>query len=85
MTSSFTPVSQEKFLIDLRSGQLGYYSGLTQKLHTISSFDLSKTFHSFVHELGAGKKNLIYCNAKAKVVEFLPLKTLSFLSTRNTL
>lgn len=70
MTSSFTPVSQEKFLIDLRSGQLGYYNGLTQKLHTISSFDSSKTFHSFVDELGAGKKNLIYCNAKAKVVEF---------------
>ena len=70
MTSSFTPVSQEKFLIDLQSGQLGYYNGLTQKLHTISSFDPGRTFCSFVDELGAGKKNLIYCNAKVKVVEF---------------
>ena len=70
MTSSFTPVSQEKFLIDLQSGQLGYYNGLTQELHTISSFDLNRTFHSFVDELGDGKKNLIYCNAKVKVVEF---------------
>lgn len=70
MTSSFTPVSQEKFLIDLQSGQLGYYNGLTQELHTISSFDPGRTFCSFVDELGAGKKNLIYCNAKVKVVEF---------------
>ena len=70
MTSAFTPVSQEKFLIDLQAGQLGYYNGLTQELHTISSFDPSRTFHSFVDELGTGKKNLIYCNAKVKVVEF---------------
>lgn len=70
MTSAFTPVSQEKFLIDLQAGQLGYYNGLTQELHTISSFAPGRTFRSFVDELGNGRKNLIYCNAKVKVVEF---------------
>lgn len=70
MTSSFTPVSQEKFLIDLQVGQLGYYNSLTQELRTVSSFDMSRTFLSFVSELGAGKKSIIYCNAKVKVVEF---------------
>ena len=63
MTSAFTPVSQEKFLIDLQAGQLGYYNGLTQELHTISSFAPGRTFHSFVDELGNGRKNLIYCNS----------------------
>ncbi len=69
-TSTYTPVSQEKFLIDIRSHNLGYYNPLTQELHTLASFDPSMTLQSFLIELGAEKKNLVYCNAKWKVVEF---------------
>ena len=69
-TSTYTPVSQEKFLIDLRSHNLGYYNSMTQKLHTLTSFDPSMTLQSFLIELGTGKKNLVYCNAKWKVVDF---------------
>ena len=70
MASSFTPVSQEKFLIDLQSKHLGYYNSLTQHIQTVCSFEDGRTFSSFVKELGTGKKNLIYCNAKVKVVGF---------------
>lgn len=70
MTSLFTPVSQEKFLIDLQERKLGYYNGLTEELHAIHSFEPDRDFQSFLSELGEGKKNLIYCNAKAKVVKF---------------
>lgn len=70
MTSLFTPVSQEKFLIDLQKQKLGYYNGLTQELHSIYSFGYDLDFRSFISELGEGKKNLVYCNAKAKVVSF---------------
>lgn len=70
MTSLFTPVSQEKFLIDLQERKLGYYNGLTEELHVLHSFEPDRDFQSFISELGEGKKNLIYCNAKAKVVKF---------------
>lgn len=70
MASSFTPVSQEKFLIDLQSSHLGYYNSLTQSIQIVESIENNRTFSSFVKELGAGKKNLVYCNAKVKVVDF---------------
>lgn len=69
-TSTYTPVSQQKFLIDIRSHNLGYYNSLTQELHTLASFDPDMTLQSFLIELGSEKKNLVYCNAKWKVVEF---------------
>ncbi len=68
--STYTPVSQEKFLIDIRAHNLGYYNHLTQELNTLASFDPSMTLQSFLIELGTGKKNLVYCNAKWKVVDF---------------
>lgn len=70
MTSLFTPVSQEKFLIDLQERKLGYYNGLTEELYVIHSFEQDRDLQSFITELGEGKKNLVYCSAKAKVVKF---------------
>jgi hypothetical protein len=55
---------------DLQERKLGYYNGLTEELHVLHSFDPDRDFQSFITELGEGKKNLIYCNAKAKVVKF---------------
>ena len=70
MTSTFTPVCQEKFLIDLRTHQVGYYNGLTQSLSPLHSIGADQSFLSLVSTLGAGKKNLVYCNAKAKVRDY---------------
>lgn len=68
MTSSYTPVSQEKFLIDLQAGQLGYFNSLTQELHTLHPIAPGQTMFSFIESIGHGKKNLVYCNAKHRVV-----------------
>ena len=68
--SCYTPVSQEKFLIDFLSNELGYYNSLTQELNSICSFNPNKVFQSFLSQLGNGNKNLVYCNAKSKAVEF---------------
>ena len=48
MTSLFTPVSQEKFLIDLQERKLGYYNGLTEELHAIHSFEPDRDFQAFL-------------------------------------
>jgi copper chaperone CopZ len=69
-TSAFTPVSQEKFLIDMRNHQQGYYNGLSKELHLCNTFNSGKTFFNFIDDLGEGKKNLIYCNSKTKVTGF---------------
>lgn len=57
--SSYTPVSQEKFLIDLQAHELGYYNSLTEELHIINNFTPDRDFQSFLVELGRGKKNLV--------------------------
>ena len=69
-TSSFTPVSQEKFIIDLQSHELGYYNALRRELKIIGSAPADMTFQDYLIRLGREKKNLVYCNAKAKVVAF---------------
>lgn len=38
MSSVFTPVSQEKFLIDMNSGTYGYYNPLSAQLKTVRKF-----------------------------------------------
>lgn len=38
LSSVFTPVSQEKFLIDMNSGTYGYYNPLSAQLKTIGKF-----------------------------------------------
>ena len=70
MASLYTPVSQEKFLIDLQGGQLGYFNSLTQALHGLYSIAPGQTLFSFVSSIGKGKKNLVYSNVKAKVIRY---------------
>lgn len=38
MSSVFTPVSQDKFLIDMNSGTYGYYNPLSAQLKTVGKF-----------------------------------------------
>jgi len=70
MASLYAPVSQEKFLIDLKGGRLGYFNSLTQELHDLHAIAPGQALFSFVRSIGEGKKNLVYSNAKAKVIKY---------------
>jgi len=67
LSSVFTPVSQEKFLIDMNSGTYGYYNPLSGQLNTISKFP-EMSLSVIIQKFGAGKRNLVYCNFKSAVV-----------------
>ena len=67
LSSVFTPVSQEKFLIDMNSGTYGYYNPLSAQLKTVGKFP-EMSLSMVVNQFGAGKRNLVYCNFKSAVV-----------------
>jgi hypothetical protein len=67
LSSVFTPVSQEKFLIDMNSGTYSYYNPLSAQLKTVGKFS-EMSLGMIVDQFGAGKRNLVYCNFKSAVV-----------------
>lgn len=70
IATKFSPVNQEKFLVDCKGHVLYYYNESRQKLTKLSSFDPDKELLDFVREIGEGKRNIVYSNNKDKVVEY---------------
>lgn len=70
IATKFSPVNQEKFLIDFKCFELHYYNEATQKLTKYCSFPEDKGLLDFVHELGEGARSIVYSNSKDNVVEY---------------
>ena len=70
IATKFSPVNQEKFLIDFKRFELHYYNEATQKLAKYCSFPEDKGLLDFVHELGEGARSIVYSNSKDNVVEY---------------
>lgn len=70
IATKFSPVNQEKFLIDFKCFELHYYNEATQKLTKYCSFPEDKGLLDFVHELGEGARSIVYSNSKNNVVEY---------------
>lgn len=70
IATKFSPVNQEKFLIDFKRNELHYYNETTQELTKYCSFSEGKGLLDFVHELGEGARSVIYSNSKDNVVEY---------------
>lgn len=70
IATKFSPVNQEKFLIDFKRFELYYYNEATQKLTKYCSFPEDKGLLDFVHELGEGARSIVYSNSKDNVVEY---------------
>lgn len=70
IATKFSPVNQEKFLIDFKRFELHYYNEATQKLTKYCSFPEDKGLLDFVHELGEGARSIVYSNSKDNVVEY---------------
>lgn len=70
IATKFSPVNQEKFLIDFKCFELHYYNEATQKLTKYCSFPEDKGLLDFVHELGEGARSIVYSNSKDNIVEY---------------
>ena len=70
IATKFSPVNQEKFLIDFKCFEMHYYNEATQKLTKYCSFPEDKGLLDFVHELGESARSIVYSNSKDNVVEY---------------
>ena len=67
-SSSYTPVSQMKFLLDFSQKEISVFNPLTKKLDSVGRFNANETLFSFLKRLGAGCKNIVYVNSKDRLV-----------------
>lgn len=70
ISTKFSPVNQEKFMIDLKEHKLHVYNEITQKLTEYESFDEDKDLLDFVMEIGEGRRNIVYSNSKDQVIQY---------------
>lgn len=70
ISTKFSPVNQEKFMIDLKEHKLHVYNDVTQKLTEYESFDEDKDLLDFVMEIGESTRNIVYSNSKDQVIQY---------------
>lgn len=70
IATRFSPVNQEKFMIDLKDHKLYVYNEPAQKLTPYGKFDENNGLLDFVEELGRGKRNIVYSNSKDDVISY---------------
>lgn len=69
-STKFSPVNQEKFMIDLKDHKLYMYNEVSQKLTQYGVFDENKGLLDFIQEIGSERRNIVYSNSKDSVIEY---------------
>lgn len=75
ITTSFTPVSQMKYIVDLLKGEFSIYNERSNKkdpfikLDDLHSTDYSEVVKRIIN-LDRSKSNIIYCSGKERTVDF---------------
>lgn len=67
--TQYSPVCQEKFVLELSSGNLFYFNDYFKELYHIGSKSLGD-LNVALDEYGKGKKNLVYCSSIEKTVNY---------------
>jgi len=70
LVSSYTPVSQIKYLVDLLDKKVKLYNNQTRELVEITTVDSEITLSDFVLRVGRDSKNIVYCNSTSKAVNY---------------
>lgn len=70
LTTYFSPVSQMKYLVDLVQGEIKVYNDYGKKFIHVDQFTEMCSFTEVLRVIGANKQNIVYCDAKAKAVEY---------------
>jgi superfamily II DNA/RNA helicase len=69
LATSFSPVSQLKYLIDVPENSIYKFNSYTNDLSKILSLSAPITLCPLITQIGAGKQNIVYCSTKAMAVE----------------
>lgn len=69
LATSYSPVSQLKYFIDLVDFELSIYNNMIKTLTIISRIDRRHNLSTIVNHLGNTSQNIVYFNAKDKAVK----------------
>lgn len=68
-TTTYSPVTQIKFLVDLKNNILFVYNQHTKEFVELNKIEHNKTVFDIIDMFGPKKQNLIYCSSKSTAIE----------------
>jgi len=69
MASTYAPVSQVKFFIDLVERNIQIYNSYKKTFSHIATIKNNSTFCNIISYIGGGSQSIIYCNSTGQAVE----------------
>lgn len=87
MTTSFSPVSQIKYLVDLVDHRICLHNDYSKDFIDIVDYKNDITLTQLIKVVGKGRKNIVYCSSTAKAISYALeyASKLSFLDDSNEL
>ena len=70
MTTSFSPVSQIKYIIDLVEQRIRLHNDHNCKFIDIAQLDAGTSLIHIIEKLGSTSKNIVYCSSTAKAIDY---------------
>ena len=70
LTTSYSPVSQIKYIVDLVDGIIKIYNDYSSQFINIAKLTKSITLSTFINKVGSNSKNIVYCSSTAKAIEY---------------
>lgn len=68
LVTSFSPVSQIKYLVDLIERKVSLYNDYSHSFIDIGQFQRPVNINEFIRIVGSGHQNIIYCSATSQAV-----------------
>ena len=70
MITSYSPVSQMKYIIDLVEGEVKLHNDYSQKFFEIAKLKENISLTKMIKTVGKNSQNILYCSATSKAVEY---------------
>ena len=70
MASKFAPVCQFKYLVDMVGGRIFSHNDHSHKLEPVHQMKEEMELCDIISVVGRDKQNIVYCNARTKVVDY---------------
>ena len=70
LTTSYSPVSQMKYIIDLVEGEIKLHNDYCKEFIPIAKLKENISLTKIIKRIGKNSQNIIYCNATSKAIEY---------------
>lgn len=70
MTTSYSPVSQMKYIIDLVQGEVKIHNDYNKTFIDVAKLKENTTLTQMINNVGKKSQNIVYCSATSKTIEY---------------